>query len=119
MADRVIRTLATLGVERALVFFGHDGLDELTVTTTSTVYELEHGEIRVYDVDPVDLGIPRAEAGALAGGDAAGNAAGGAPGVRRRVRSDPRHRDPELGRRARSSPTRFPISEPESSKLAP
>jgi len=28
MAERVIRTLATLGVERALVFFGHDGLDE-------------------------------------------------------------------------------------------
>ena len=41
MAERVVRTLATLGVERALVFFGHDGLDELTVTTTSTVYELE------------------------------------------------------------------------------
>jgi anthranilate phosphoribosyltransferase len=74
MAERVIRTLATLGVQRALVFFGHDGLDELTVTTTSTVYELEHGEVRIYDVDPLDLGIPRAEMGALAGGDAAGNA---------------------------------------------
>ena len=74
MAERVIRTLATLGVERALVFFGHDGLDELTVTTTSTVYELEHGDVRIYDVDPADFGIPHAELGALAGGDAAGNA---------------------------------------------
>ena len=74
MAERVIRTLGTLGVERALVFFGHDGLDELTVTTTSTVYELEHGEVRIYDVDPLDVGIPRSELGALAGGDAAGNA---------------------------------------------
>ena len=74
MAERVIRTLATLGVERALVFFGHDGLDELTVTTTSTVYELEDGEVRIYDVDPLDVGIPRADLGALAGGDAAGNA---------------------------------------------
>jgi anthranilate phosphoribosyltransferase len=74
MAERVIRTLATLGVERALVFFGHDGLDELTVTTTSTVYELERGDVRIYDVDPVDLGIPHAELGSLAGGDAAGNA---------------------------------------------
>ncbi len=74
MAERVVRTLASLGVERALVFFGHDGLDELTVTTTSTVYELEQGEVRIYDVDPVDLGIPRAELGALAGGDASGNA---------------------------------------------
>jgi anthranilate phosphoribosyltransferase len=74
MAERVIRTLASLGVERALVFFGHDGLDELTVTTTSTVYELEDGEVRIYDIDPLDVGIPRADLGALAGGDAAGNA---------------------------------------------
>jgi anthranilate phosphoribosyltransferase len=74
MAERVIRTLATLGVERALVFFGHDGLDELTVTAPSTVYELEAGDVRIYDVDPVDVGIPLAPMGALAGGDAAGNA---------------------------------------------
>jgi anthranilate phosphoribosyltransferase len=74
MAERVVRTLATLGVERALVFFGHDGLDELTVTTTSTVYELEAGDVRIYDVDPADVGIPHAELGTLAGGDAAGNA---------------------------------------------
>ncbi len=74
MAERVIRTLATLGVERALVFYGHDGLDELTVTTTSTVYELEHDDLRIYDVDPLDVGIPLADLGALAGGDAAGNA---------------------------------------------
>src|SRR4029079_149913 len=74
MAERVIRTLATLGVERALVFFGHDGLDELTVTTASTVYELEGGDVRIFDVDPVDVGIAHAPIGALAGGDAAGNA---------------------------------------------
>jgi len=74
MAERVIRTLATLGVERALVFYGHDGLDELTVTTTSTIYELAHGDVHIRDVDPLDFGIPRAQLGALAGGDAAGNA---------------------------------------------
>jgi anthranilate phosphoribosyltransferase len=75
MAERVVRTLGELGVERALVFHGHDGLDELTVTTTSTVHELLDGTVRVYDVDPTDYGIPHAEPGALAGGDAAGNAA--------------------------------------------
>jgi len=74
MAERVIATLAKLDVERALVFYGHDGLDELTVTTTSTVHELRDGEVRVYDVDPSTLGIPIAELGALAGGDVAGNA---------------------------------------------
>src|SRR5262249_16682654 len=66
MAERVVRTLASLGVERALVFFGHDGLDELTVTTTSTVYDLEAGDVRVYDVDPADVGIDRAGIGSLA-----------------------------------------------------
>jgi anthranilate phosphoribosyltransferase len=74
MADRVIRTLADLGVERALVFYGNDGLDELTVTTTSTVFDLADGEVRTYEIDPAELGIPRAERGALAGGDSAGNA---------------------------------------------
>jgi len=86
MAERVVDTLAVLGVERALVFYGHDGLDELTVTTTSTVYELVDGEVRTYDVDPRDVDIAHAEPGALAGGDAAGNAGivhrvfAGAPG---------------------------------------
>ena len=74
MAERLVATLAELGSERALVFYGHDGLDELTVTTTSTVHELRDGSVTVYDVDPVDLGIPRAEHSALAGGDASGNA---------------------------------------------
>ena len=74
MAERVVATLRELGGERALVFYGHDGLDELTVTTTSTVHELRDGAITVYDVDPADFGIPRADRTELAGGDAAGNA---------------------------------------------
>jgi anthranilate phosphoribosyltransferase len=74
MANQVITTLADLGVERAMVFYGHDGLDELTTTTTSTVHELRDGAIRVYDIDPTDYGIPLADHGALAGGNAAGNA---------------------------------------------
>ena len=36
MAERVVAALRKLGVERALVFYGHDGLDELTVTDAST-----------------------------------------------------------------------------------
>jgi anthranilate phosphoribosyltransferase len=74
MAERLIGMLAELGAERALVFFGHDGLDELTVTDKSTVHELRDGAISVYELDPLDFGIPRADHSALAGGDAAGNA---------------------------------------------
>ncbi len=74
MAERLAAMLAELGAERALVFYGHDGLDELTVSANSTVHELRDGVITVYDVDPTDFGIPRAEHSSLAGGDAAGNA---------------------------------------------
>ena len=74
MAERVIGALAELGAERALVYFGSDGLDELTTTTTSTAFELRDGAVRQFDIDPDSLGIPRADPGALAGGDAAGNA---------------------------------------------
>lgn len=75
MAERMIGTLAELGAERALVFFGHDGLDELTTTTTSTVHELRDGSIRRYELDATTFGIPVSVPGELAGGDAAGNAA--------------------------------------------
>jgi anthranilate phosphoribosyltransferase len=74
MAKRVVRTLATLGVERALVFFGHDGLDELTTTTTSTLWRVHEGEVTESSVDPASLGIARATTEDLRGGDAAHNA---------------------------------------------
>jgi anthranilate phosphoribosyltransferase len=74
MAPRVVSALDELGAERALVFYGHDGLDELTITTTSTVHELRDGDISVYDIDPDDFDIARADKHALAGGNAAGNA---------------------------------------------
>lgn len=73
MAERMIGVLMARGAERALVVYGHDGLDELTTTTTSTVLELRDGGIRTYSVDPADLGIERADATALLGGDAARN----------------------------------------------
>lgn len=75
MAERVIGVLAENGAEHALVFYGDDGLDELTTTTTSTVYEYVAGRgIHVDTVDPGDLGLARVEPEALVGGDAASNA---------------------------------------------
>lgn len=74
MAHRMVGALAELGTTHALVFYGHDGLDELTTTTSSTVLELRNGDVRSFDVDPTDLGLPTVDLGALAGGDAADNA---------------------------------------------
>lgn len=75
MATRMLGALRMLGTERALVFSGDDGLDELTTTTTSTVHELVDGELHEYKIDPIDVGIPRADAAHLCGGDVVANAA--------------------------------------------
>lgn len=74
MAERMVGTLAELGVERALVYHGDDGLDELSTTTTSTAFELRDGAVRRFEIDPRSFGIELTKTAALAGGDAAGNA---------------------------------------------
>lgn len=58
----------------ALIVRGDDGLDELTTTSTSTVWQVVGGEVNQLTVDPADLGIARVELSALQGGDAAANA---------------------------------------------
>jgi anthranilate phosphoribosyltransferase len=74
MAERMLGALRELGTERAMIFFGDDGLDELTTTTTSVVYELTDDRLHSYPLDPADFGIARAEPSQLVGGDAATNA---------------------------------------------
>jgi anthranilate phosphoribosyltransferase len=57
-----------------LIARGDDGLDEMTTTTTSSVWVVDGGEVRAERVDPSALDIPRATAEELRGGDAAANA---------------------------------------------
>ena len=56
LAEKMLGVLRANGAHRAMVVYGHDGLDELTTTTTSTALELHDGEIRTIDVDPSSLG---------------------------------------------------------------
>ncbi len=71
---------------RALVVRGDDGLDEITTTTTSTIWVVADGEVTERSFDPASVGVPRATAEDLRGGDAAANAevvrelVGGKPG---------------------------------------
>ncbi|HEV3233500.1 MAG TPA: anthranilate phosphoribosyltransferase [Candidatus Dormibacteraeota bacterium] len=74
MAPLMASVLKELGHERALVFCGSDGLDELSVAAPSRVWELRDGEIREYDIDGASLGLAVAQPGDLKGGDAAANA---------------------------------------------
>src|SRR6185295_1213499 len=48
MAGRMLGVLAERGSHHVLLVHGRDGLDELTTTTTSTVHELENGQIRTW-----------------------------------------------------------------------
>lgn len=73
-ASLLAHTLASLGVERAFVVHGSDGMDEFTIAGANQVWEIRQGEVTNYLVDPEDLGIPRATAAELAGGDADENA---------------------------------------------
>ncbi len=75
MAERTAQVLAANGSERVLVVHGHDGLDELSTTTTSTVHELRDGEVWAYELDPSLLGLEPATLDDLRGGDAGANAA--------------------------------------------
>lgn len=59
----------------ALVFRGDDGLDELTTTGHSRVWEVSRGGLTEHDIDPRDLGIPRASIQDLVGGTPEENAA--------------------------------------------
>ncbi|WP_460794946.1 anthranilate phosphoribosyltransferase [Microbacterium sp. GXF0217] len=58
----------------ALVFRGDDGLDELTTTGHSRIWEVSRGDIHEHDLDPRDLGIPLADLSDLIGGTPEHNA---------------------------------------------
>ncbi len=73
MAPVMAQVLAGRGVS-ALVVRGDDGLDEITTTTTTSVWVVDDGTVRRDRVDPVALGVPVARREDLRGGDAAANA---------------------------------------------
>lgn len=73
MAPVMAGVFARRGVD-AWVFRGDDGLDELTTTTTSSVWVVRGGEVSTVTVDPQALGIPLSTVEALRGGDADHNA---------------------------------------------
>jgi len=70
----VAEALGQLGLERALVVHGQDGMDELTTTTASWVASLDKGKVSEIEIAPEEIGLKRANMAALKGGDAAHNA---------------------------------------------
>lgn len=75
LAPKMAEVLRRLGSRHSLVIHGNDGLDEVTLTTTTTVHEVRDGEVTTWTIDPTELGYRLVPSEALAGGDAATNAA--------------------------------------------
>jgi anthranilate phosphoribosyltransferase len=65
MAETVLGVLQANGAERAMVVYGHDGLDELSTASASTLLELADGSVQMSVVEPESLGLERAMAGSL------------------------------------------------------
>ena len=74
VASLMMGVLQANGTKRAMVLFGNDGLDELTTTTTSTIFELKDGQILEYQLDPRDYDLAPATNDDLRGGAPAENA---------------------------------------------
>lgn len=72
MAERLAAVLQAKGATHAMVVFGHDGLDELTTASMSTIVELRDGEVHSFDVRPDEVGLAPVRH-APAGGDTAAN----------------------------------------------
>lgn len=66
--------LLNLGLERAMVVYGEDGLDEITTTTKTKVCEVSRGKIESYTISPEDFGINRASIEDISGGTPEENA---------------------------------------------
>ena len=70
----VAQALGQVGLERALVVHGQDGMDEITTTTKTWAASLENGTVSEIEIAPEDVGVKRATMDQLKGGDSTHNA---------------------------------------------
>ncbi|HUV52762.1 MAG TPA: anthranilate phosphoribosyltransferase, partial [Dehalococcoidia bacterium] len=69
LTEIMAEVLRALGAEHAFVVYGSDGLDELSTTGPNKVSQLHKGKVKTFQLDPQELGLPRARLSDLAGGN--------------------------------------------------
>jgi anthranilate phosphoribosyltransferase len=74
LVEKLAEALSMLGLHRALVVHGSDGLDEITISAATRIGEVRDGQVRTYEVTPEEFGLQRASLDEISGGDAAMNA---------------------------------------------
>jgi anthranilate phosphoribosyltransferase len=74
LVEKLAEALSMLGLRRALVVHGLDGLDEITITSKTRIAEARDGSVRSYEVEPEEFGMKPATLREISGGDEAENA---------------------------------------------
>ena len=74
LVEPLAQVMANLGVNRGMVVYGQDSLDEISMCAPTTVCEIKDGEFTSYEITPEQFGYERCEKGALTGGTPAENA---------------------------------------------
>lgn len=74
LVEPIARVFANLGVKKGFVFYGSDGMDEVTVTGTTKVCEIDNGSFKTYEISPEQFGMPTYDMAELIGGDGKENA---------------------------------------------
>jgi anthranilate phosphoribosyltransferase len=75
LVEKLAEALSMLGLRRALVVHGLDGLDEITITAPTRIAEVRGGSVHSYEATPEEFGMKRATLADISGGDPAANAA--------------------------------------------
>jgi anthranilate phosphoribosyltransferase len=74
LVEKLAEALSMLGLRRALVVHGSDGLDEITISGPTRIGEVREGQVHTYEVTPEEFGLQRSALDAISGGDATLNA---------------------------------------------
>ncbi len=74
LVEPLAKVLCKLGVSRAMVVYGQDKIDEISISAKTTVCEVKDGYYRSYEICPEDFGYETAEKSAVAGGNPQENA---------------------------------------------
>ena len=72
--ETMAKVLINLGIKSAMLVYGNDRLDEISISAPTTVCEIKDGKIIKYEIKPEDFGMPRGKMSDIVGGNAAENA---------------------------------------------
>ena len=74
LVEPLAQVMANLGVDRGMVVYGQDSLDEISMCAPTSVCEIRDGKFTSYEITPEQFGLKRCEIAKLLGGDGAVNA---------------------------------------------